>query len=304
MGGVSDERERKIAGGESKGRERVAVVEKMRKRNFVVFACVCEKNLVPLHAFRVCACKRNDSMRMRNAAKAIQKRTKAVQRTQNITNMIDYIKGELTFLTPTYAVIEAAGVGYQINIALTSYSALSAYPQPLQKGKGGLEQEETRGAICKLFVTEIIREDTHDLFGFFTTGERELFVMLMTVSGIGANTARMIMSAYTAAEIRQIIATGNARALSQVKGLGPKTAQRVIVDLKDKVLKIDLGSDVQGQLGDEAMAVDNEVKQEAVSALTMLGFAAAASGKVVDKILKEEPSASVEKVIKLALKML
>ncbi len=235
--------------------------------------------------------------------------------------MIDYIKGELTFLTPTYAVIEAAGVGYQINIALTSYSALSAYPQPLpestpkselfrgpRQGKGGIEHEETRGVICKLFVTEIIREDTHDLFGFFTTGERDLFVMLMTVSGIGANTARMIMSAYTAAEIRQIIATGNARALSQVKGLGPKTAQRIIVDLKDKVLKIDLGSEeAYPQPLPEGMgvaSVDNEVKQEAVSALTMLGFAAAASGKVVDKILKEDPNASVEKVIKMALKML
>ena len=207
--------------------------------------------------------------------------------------MIDYIKGELTFLTPTYAVIEAAGVGYQINIALTSYSNLV--------GK--------EGQTNKLFVTEIIREDTHDLFGFFTTGERELFVMLMTVSGIGANTARMIMSAYSAAEIRQIIATGNARALSQVKGLGPKTAQRIIVDLKDKVLKVDLES--QGAVGNGQWTVDNgqltvdsEVKQEAVSALTMLGFAAAASGKVVDKILKEEPNASVEKVIKMALKML
>jgi Holliday junction DNA helicase RuvA len=211
--------------------------------------------------------------------------------------MIEYIKGNLADLTPTYAVIEAAGVGYAINIALPSYSALV-----------GKENTET-----KLFVTEIIREDTHDLFGFFTRGERELFLMLMTVSGIGANTARMIMSAYTAAEIRQIIATGNARALSQVKGLGPKTAQRVIVDLKDKVLKIDLGADAQ--IGSESFsAADaavqsgselyNEVKQEAVSALTMLGFAAAASGKVVDKILKEEPNASVEKVIKMALKML
>lgn len=207
--------------------------------------------------------------------------------------MIDYIKGELTFLTPTYAVIEAAGVGYQINIALTSYSNLV--------GK--------EGQTNKLFVTEIIREDTHDLFGFFTTGERELFVMLMTVSGIGANTARMIMSAYSAAEIRQIIATGNARALSQVKGLGPKTAQRIIVDLKDKVLKVDLEN--QGAVGNGQWTVDNgqltvdsEVKQEAVSALTMLGFAAAASGKVVDKILKDIPSASVEQVIKQALKML
>ena len=206
--------------------------------------------------------------------------------------MIEYIKGNLTDLTPTYAVIEAAGVGYAINIALPSYSALV-----------GKENSET-----KLFVTEIIREDTHDLFGFFTRGERELFLMLMTVSGIGANTARMIMSAYTAAEIRQIIATGNARALAQVKGLGPKTAQRIIVDLKDKVLKIDLESQEQGTKSQDGLLlsveVDNEVKQEAVSALTMLGFAAAASGKVVDKILKEDPSASVEKVIKMALKML
>ena len=206
--------------------------------------------------------------------------------------MIEYIKGNLTDLTPTYAVVEAAGVGYAIHIALPSYSALA-----------GKENTET-----KLFVTEIIREDTHDLFGFFTRGERELFLMLMTVSGIGANTARMIMSAYSASEIRQIIATGNARALSQVKGLGPKTAQRIIVDLKDKVLKVDLEDQAQGIKSQDGLLssveVDNEVKQEAVSALTMLGFAAAASGKVVDKILKEDPNASVEKVIKMALKML
>lgn len=211
--------------------------------------------------------------------------------------MIEYIKGNLTDLTPTYAVVEAAGVGYAINIALPTFSALA-----------GKENTET-----KLFVTEIIREDTHDLFGFFTRGERELFLMLMTVSGIGANTARMIMSAYTAAEIRQIIATGNARALSQVKGLGPKTAQRIIVDLKDKVLKIDLGTDAQigsesfgagGAAAESGAELCSEVKQEAVSALTMLGFAAAASGKVVDKILKAKPNASVEQVIKQALKML
>ena len=210
--------------------------------------------------------------------------------------MIEYIKGNLTDLNPTYAVIEAAGVGYAINIALPTYSSLV-----------GKENTE-----AKLFITEIIREDTHELYGFFTRGERELFLMLMTVSGIGANTARMIMSAYSASEIRQIIATGNSRALAQVKGLGPKTAQRIIVDLKDKVLKIDLGSDAnQGSLEDaasgyslEVRGVDNEVKQEAVSALTMLGFAAAASGKVVDKILKADASASVEQVIKQALKML
>ncbi len=206
--------------------------------------------------------------------------------------MIEYIKGILADITPTYAVIEAAGVGYAIHIALPTYSALV-----------GKENTET-----KLFVTEIIREDTHDLFGFFTRGERELFLMLMTVSGIGANTARMIMSAYSASEIRQIIATGNSRALSQVKGLGPKTAQRIIVDLKDKVLKIEMESSEQGTKNQDILLVpaqmDSEVKQEAVSALTMLGFAAAASGKVVDKILKAEPQASVEQVIKQALKLL
>lgn len=209
--------------------------------------------------------------------------------------MIEYIKGQLTDLNPTYVVIEAAGVGYAINIALPTYSELV-----------GKEGQESR-----LYITEIIREDAHELFGFFTKGERELFVMLMTVSGIGANTARMIMSAYSAAEIRQIIATGNARALAQVKGLGPKTAQRIIVDLKDKVLKIDLGNEAKGErleamelLGEEASMVDSAVKQEAISALVMLGFAAAASGKVVDKILKAAPESSVEQVIKQALKML
>lgn len=221
---------------------------------------------------------------------------RSLLQTQHSRNMIEYIKGNLTDLTPTYAVVEGAGVGYAIHIALPSYSALV-----------GKENTE-----IKLFVTEIIREDAHELFGFFTRGERELFLMLMTVSGIGANTARMIMSAYSAAEIRQIIATGNARALSQVKGLGPKTAQRIIVDLKDKVLKIDLGSETsQDSLENaasgyslEVRGEDSEIKQEAVSALVMLGFAATASGKVVDKILKEDPNASVEKVIKLALKML
>ena len=209
--------------------------------------------------------------------------------------MIEYIKGQLTDLNPTYVVIEAAGVGYAINIALPTYSELV-----------GKEGQESR-----LYITEIIREDAQELFGFFTKGERELFVMLMTVSGIGANAARMIMSAYSAAEIRQIIATGNARALSQVKGLGPKTAQRIIVDLKDKVLKIDLGNEAKGErletmelLGEEASIVDSAVKQEAISALVMLGFAAAASGKVVDKILKAAPESSVEQVIKQALKML
>ncbi|MCQ2324096.1 MAG: Holliday junction branch migration protein RuvA [Paludibacteraceae bacterium] len=211
--------------------------------------------------------------------------------------MIEYIKGHLTELNPTYAVLEAAGVGYEVNITLPTYSQLVG--------------EETKGnqPEAKLFVTEIIREDTHDLFGFFTKGERALFLMLMTVSGIGANTARMIMSAYNAGEIRQIIATSNVRALSQVKGLGNKTAERIIVDLKDKVLKIDLGEGLSNTPDNEQDGFlfpveESPVKTEAVTALTMLGFNAAASGKVVDKILKANAAATVEQVIKDALKML
>ena len=204
--------------------------------------------------------------------------------------MIEYIKGQLTELNPTYAVLEAAGIGYEINITLPSYSALV----------------DKVNNESKLFVTEIIREDTHDLYGFFTKGERELFLLLMTVSGIGANTARMIMSAFNAGEIRQIIATGNARALAQVKGLGPKTAQRIIVDIKDKVLKIDLGDDTSDNTPTDMLfpQEENPIKNEAVSALTMLGFNAAASGKAVDKILRDQPTASVEEVIKVSLKML
>lgn len=204
--------------------------------------------------------------------------------------MIDYIRGSLTELNPALAVIDAAGVGYAINIALPTYSFL----QPL-------ENKET-----KLFITEIIREDTHDLFGFPTKGERSLFELLMTVSGIGANTARMIMSAFSAGEVRQIIATGNARQLGQVKGLGPKTAQRVIVDLKDKVLKIDLGESgmSEAQVPDYSSQELNPIRQEAVSALTMLGFAASPTQKAVDKILQDTPAATVEQVIRMALKML
>ena len=208
--------------------------------------------------------------------------------------MIEYIYGELTELSPTLAVIEAGGVGYAINIALTTFTQLTG------KERTG----STAGQACRLYCTEIIREDTHDLFGFPTKGERMLFDMLMTVSGIGGNTARLIMSAFSAADVRQIIATGNVKALSSIKGLGPKTAQRLIVDLKDKVLKIDLGVEAKTDLFEEEPAVESEVKTEAVSALTMLGFAAAASSKVVDKLLTQNPQATVEAVIRQALKLL
>lgn len=199
--------------------------------------------------------------------------------------MIDYIKGQITELTPTYAIVEAAGIGYEINIALPTYTALT-------------DSTET-----KLYIHEIIREDAHLLFGFLQKAERELFLLLISVSGIGANTARMIMSSYTASEIRQVIATGNAAALSSIKGIGGKTAQRIIVELKDKVLKIDIAA-TPTDANTTLSSPDNDIKQEAVAALTMLGFQAAASGKAVDKILSNEPGCTVEKVIKTALKML
>jgi Holliday junction DNA helicase RuvA len=201
--------------------------------------------------------------------------------------MIEYIKGILTDLNPTEAVIEAAGVGYGIAITLPTYSALV-----------GSEDKE-----AKLFITEIIREDTHEVYGFVTKTERQIFELLMTVSGIGAATARMILSAFTAEELRMLIATGNAKAMSKVKGLGTKTAERIIVDLKDKALKLDLGGDPT-EIPMLDVEAESGVKAEAVSALTMLGFATQASGKAVDKILKADPTLKVEAVIREALKML
>ena len=203
--------------------------------------------------------------------------------------MIDYIKGILTELNPTEAVVEAAGVGYAVAIILPGYSAMAG-------------KEETE---VKLYITEVIREDAHELYGFVTKAERQLFEMLMTVSGVGASTARMIMSAFSVDDLRTLIATGNAKAMAKVKGLGPKTAQRIIVDLKDKAIKLE-NLTPSLSLGEGALVPEEEspVKAEAVSALTMLGFAAAASSKTVDKILKKDPNMRVEAVIREALKML
>ena len=215
--------------------------------------------------------------------------------------MIEYIKGTLTELTPTNAVVEAAGVGYSIAITLPTYSALigkEANDDAALNGENG-----ANGEMVKLFITEVIREDAHELYGFVVRAERQLFELLMTVSGVGAATARMIMSAFSAEELRMLIATGNSKGMAKVKGLGPKTAQRIIVDLKDKALKLDLGGDPT-ELPMLEVEVDTGLKAEAISALTMLGFAAAASGKAVDKILKAEPSLAVEGVIRKALTML
>jgi holliday junction DNA helicase RuvA len=194
--------------------------------------------------------------------------------------MIDYIHGELAELNPTYAVIETSGIGYYINIALPAYSSL----QGLKK--------------AKLYIYESIREDAHVLYGFIHPSERQLFLMLISVSGIGANTARMIMSSYAVPEIQQMIATSNAAALSAVKGIGAKTAQRIIVDLRDKVLKINLPGGSETPL----FPVSGETRDEAISALVMLGFAAGISQKAVDSILKANPDINVEQLIKLALK--
>ena len=211
--------------------------------------------------------------------------------------MIDYIKGILTELNPTEAVVEAGGVGYAIAITLPGYSAMVGKEEPSAVSHQPSE--------VKLYITEVIREDAHELYGFVEKSERRLFELLMTVSGVGASTARMIMSAFSAEELRMLIATGNAKAMAKVKGLGPKTAQRIIVDLKDKAIKLESLSPALSR-GEGALFPEEEspVKAEAISALTMLGFAAAASGKVVDKILKGNPALKVEAVIREALKML
>jgi len=196
--------------------------------------------------------------------------------------MIDYIKGEITELTPANVVLETAGIGYFIHITLPTFSALG-------------DQKS-----AKLYVFESIREDAHVLYGFRLQSERQLFLLLISVSGIGANTARVIMSSYSAQEIQEMIATGNVMALNAIKGIGTKTAQRIIVDLKDKIVKGVGGTEFTSLSAN----VPSEQKEEAISALVMLGYNAAASQKTVDRILKDEPTLKVEQLIKLALKMM
>lgn len=201
--------------------------------------------------------------------------------------MIEYVKGQVAELTPAIAVIECHGVGYCLNISLNTYSAL--------QGK----QE------AKLYVYEAIREDAHVLFGFATRQERALFLLLISVSGIGGNTARMILSALTPVELINVISSGNDKLLKTVKGIGLKTAQRIIVDLKDKIATVEIeGNTELATRGISPLAQNSEVMEEAVAALTMLGFPPAPSQKVALAILKEEPDAPVERVIKLALKQL
>lgn len=198
--------------------------------------------------------------------------------------MIEYIKGELTEITPAMAVIECNGLGYGINVSLNTYSAIQGKKE------------------VKLYIYESIREDAYILYGFATKQERELFLLLISVSGIGGNTARMILSALTPSELCNVISSGNDKLLKTVKGIGLKTAQRIIVDLKDKISTTDIGTSTTS--APISITANNEIYEEAIAALTMLGFTQAPSQKVVAAILKEEPDAAVEKVIKLALKRL
>ena len=199
--------------------------------------------------------------------------------------MIEYIKGELTELSPALATIEVAGVGYGLNISLNTYSAI--------QGKKDV----------KLYVYEAIREDAHTLYGFVSKKEREMFELLITVSGVGTNTARMMLSSMSVSELCNAISTGNERLIKGIKGIGKMTAQRIIVDLRDKIVALGITDEIPAG-GTMGKPVNSAVKDEAVSALTMLGFAPAPTQKVVVAILSEHPDLPVEQVVKLALKQI
>ena len=193
--------------------------------------------------------------------------------------MFDYFEGQITELTPTYLVLELNGIGYLLHISINTYSALKA------------ESKE------RIFVHQIIKEDAHLLYGFLSKKEREVFRLLISVSGIGSNTARMILSTLTPEETAQAIAKENVRALQNIKGIGAKTAQRMIIELKDKMLKI------QG-FEQNSNSTNNTIIEEALSALVMLGFQKIQVEKAISQILKEEKELSVEELIKKALKVL
>ena len=199
--------------------------------------------------------------------------------------MIDYIKGELTELTPALATVEAAGVGYGLNISLNTFSAIQGKKE------------------VKLYVHEAIREDAYVLFGFVNKKEREMFELLITVSGVGANTARMMLSSMSVAELCSAISRGDERLIKGIKGIGKMTAQRIIVDLRDKIVALGIADEIPTG-GTVAAPVNNAVRDEAVAALTMLGFAPAPTQKVVVAILTEQPELPVEQVVKLALKQI
>lgn len=193
--------------------------------------------------------------------------------------MITHIQGKLVEKNPTDVVIDCNGVGYMLNISLHTYSQIP-------------DQE-----ALKLYTHLQVREDAHTLFGFASLAEREVFRLLISVSGIGANTARTMLSSLTPKQIREGIATEDVALIQSIKGIGAKTAQRVIIDLKDKILKI-------YDIDEVSVKESNTNKEEALSALEVLGFAKKQAEKVIDKIVAQQPDANVETIIKLALKNL
>ena len=199
--------------------------------------------------------------------------------------MIEYIRGEVAELTPALATIEAGGVGYGLNISLTTYTALQGKKE------------------ARLYVYESIREDAYVLYGFYNKKEREMFEQLITVSGVGTNTARMMLSSMSVAELCNAISTGNAKLIQSIKGIGKMTAQRIIVDLRDKIVALGIADEIPAG-GTVQAPVNNAVRDEAVAALTMLGFSPAPTQKVVISILQQQPDLPVEQVVKLALKQI
>jgi len=193
--------------------------------------------------------------------------------------MIHHLKGKLVEKNPTYVVIECAGVGYFVNISLHTFSRIN----------------DSENIV--LFTHLQIKEDSHTLFGFAERSEREIFRLLLSVSGIGSSTARTMLSSLEPAQIRDAIANGNVPTIQSIKGIGAKTAQRVILDLRDKILKV-------YDIGEVSVPANNTNKEEALSALEVLGFARRPTEKIVDKVLAQDPSLSVENIIKLALKNL
>ena len=200
--------------------------------------------------------------------------------------MITYLRGLLSELSPTNAIIDCGGVGYLVGISLNTYSALS-----------------TQSGEVKLHTVQIIREDSHQLYGFASKDERELFVLLTSVSGIGPNTARVILSQYNTQELGSILSLGQVDALKAVKGIGLKTAQRIILERKGK-LKLD-DTDLNNQaLGNGSTGTTSKTSEEAISALKMLGYPEAAAQKTVRTLISTSPLLSVEDIIKQALKLL
>ena len=193
--------------------------------------------------------------------------------------MIHHLNGKLVEKNPTNVIIECAGVGYFVNISLNTFSNIK-------------DQEN-----ISLFTHLQVREDAHTLFGFAEKSEREIFRLLLSVSGIGASTARTMLSSLSPAQIRDAIAHGDVATIQGIKGIGVKTAQRVILDLRDKVLKV-------ADIDEVSINSNNTNKEEALSALEVLGFVRRQAEKVVDKIVHQDPSLSVENIIKLALKNL